>query len=106
MSVNPIKVMIAGHSFIANLKSYIRKNLCADINFSLGLDPREIMIQYSDRRGGSLETFRQYQLESVKDFEPEIVVLQLGSNDLCNPEQSVGNFTDTYHSVINDLITE
>ena len=39
-------------------------------------------------------------------FEPDIVVLQLGSNDLCSPEQSVGNFTDSYHSVINELITE
>ena len=63
------------------------------------------MIQYSDRRGGSLATFHQHQLESVQDFEPHIVVLQLGSNDLCNKQTSVEEFTKGYHLIIKDLTT-
>ena len=104
MSTEPTRILIGGHSFVANLKSYIRRNLSADVNYTLGLHPRDVMIQYSDRRGGSLDTFRRQQLESVKDFEPHIVVLQLGSNDLCNSQRSVSDFINEYHSIINDLI--
>ncbi|MES9971265.1 MAG: SGNH/GDSL hydrolase family protein [Candidatus Thiodiazotropha sp.] len=102
--MDPIRVLIVGHSFIANLKNYIRRNLSSEINYALGLHPKDVMIQYSDRRGGSLSTFRQHQLESVHDFEPHIVVLQLGSNDLCNRQTTVENFTNDYHSVIKDLL--
>ena len=63
-----------------------------------------MMIQYSDRRGGSLDTFRRHQLELVKDFEPHIVVLQLGSTDLCNSQKSASESINEYHSIINDLI--
>ena len=72
---------------IANLKSNIRRNLSAAINFSLGLHPKDMLIQYSDRRGGSLDILGRHQLETVNNFEPQIVVLQLGSNDLGNSER-------------------
>lgn len=94
-TTDPVKVLIVGHSFIANLKSYVRRNFSSKINFSLGLDPKEIMTQYSDRRSGSFD-----QIESVQDFDPHIVVLLLGSNDLCDSQTSVVNFTNEYHSII------
>ena len=103
MSTDPTRVLIVGHSFIANLKSYIRRHLSSEINYSLGLHPKDVMIQYSDRRGWSLKTYRRQQLEIVKDFEPHIVVFQLGSNDLCNADNTVLTFTNEYHSIITDL---
>lgn len=103
-TMSPVRVLIVGHSFISNLKNYIRRNLSSQINYSLGLHPKDVMIQYSDRRGGSLSTFQQHQIESVQDFEPHIVVLQLGSNDLCNGQTSVESFTNNYQSIIKDLL--
>ena len=79
---------------VANLKSYIRRNLSADVNLTLGLHPRGVMIQYSDHRGRSLDTYRRHQLELVKDFEPHVVVLQLGSNELFNSQRSGSDFTN------------
>ena len=74
MSTDPTRVLILGHSFISNLKSYIRLHLSSEMNYSLGLHPKNVMIQYFDRRGGSLKTYRRQQLEIVKDFEPHVVV--------------------------------
>ena len=62
------------------------------------------MIQYSDHRGRSLDTYPRHELELVKDFKPNFVVLQLGCNNLCNSQRSVSGFTNEYHSIINDLI--
>ena len=44
MSTEPTRILIRGHSFVANLKSYIRRNLSADVNYTLGLHPRDVMI--------------------------------------------------------------
>ena len=92
-----------GQSFIANLKAYMQENIDTHINFSLCLDPKDVLIQYFGRRGGTLATFRDHQLEVIQDFEPHIVVMQLGSNDLCNRKTTVEDFTREYKSDISDL---
>ena len=98
-----VRVLIVDHSFIANLKAYIQKNIDTHINFSLCLDPKDVLIQYAGRRSRTLLTSRQQQLEAIQNFKPRIVIMQLGSNDLCNRHMTVELFTSEYKSIIMEL---
>ena len=75
------KVQILGHSFVTRFKTFIKQNL-DQYSYILNLDPNDIMIQYTRTPGSYVHSLREKHLEDVKDFEPEIVILNIGSNDL------------------------
>lgn len=83
----PCRILVLGHSFIVRLKSFLKRNV-AEHNFTLNLDPAQFMIQYSGRSGANVEKLRS-DLEIVADFEPTVIVLQIGTNDLCNSFKSI-----------------
>ena len=76
-----VKILIQGHSFVARLKRFIR-NSGGRFTYSMNLPPREYMVQYSGIPGGKVSSL--WNDDQVQDFEPDIVILQCGSNDLCN----------------------
>ena len=78
-----VKILVMGDSFIANFKEFLKKNW-EEYSISLNLHLREVMIQYSSKRGGTVQKLQTHQLQDVTDFEPDIVFLQIGSNDLCD----------------------
>lgn len=78
----PTRVLVLGHSFIARFKSFLRDNV-SKFTFSLNLDPKQFMIQYFGRPGVTVSRIRR-NLEIVGDFEPSMVILEIGSNDLCH----------------------
>ena len=77
-----LKCLILGHSFVRNLKNFIGSNL-SSFNYTLKLDPKEVMIQFSGKSGANIESLKELQLGDVQDFEPELVILDIGTNDLC-----------------------
>lgn len=78
----PTRVLVLGHSFVARFKAFLRDNV-SKFTFSLNLDPKQFMIQYFGRPGATVSSIRR-NLEIVGDFEPSIVILEIGSNDLCD----------------------
>lgn len=56
--------------------------------FDLNLNSREFMIQFSGRRGAQVANIRS-KLEIISDFAPDIVILQIGSYDLCSAVKAV-----------------
>ena len=80
----PTKKQIFGHSHVSHLKSYIRDTPTRqfDLNFR---EPK--LVQYSGYSGATVPTLRQH-LDAITDFEPEIVVLLIGTNDLYYPDRS------------------
>ena len=78
-----LKVLIMGDSFIANFKTFLKDHQ-EEFSYSLNLPLSQVMVQYSSLRGGNVEKLQTYRLEDVEDFEPDIVLLQIGSNDLCD----------------------
>ena len=44
------------------------------------------MVQYSSLPGANVQSLRDSRLTDVKDFEPDIVILQIGTNDLADPK--------------------
>ena len=80
--VNVTKVLLLGHSFIAGFKRFLQDRDTAEHNVTLNLSHAEFLIQFSGRRGASIPRIRA-NLEIVEDFNPEICILQAGTNDIC-----------------------
>ena len=95
-----IKVLIQGHSFITRFKQFIRENN-EHYSFSLNLSPQEFMVQYSGRPGGKVHHL--WSDENITDFEPEIIILQCGSNDLCDHTVSPMDLRDKLIEYIHHL---
>ena len=76
-----------GDSFVEHFKNFLKDNL-DEYSFSLNLSLRDVMIQYSAKRGSTVDKLQRFQLQDVIDFEPEMVFLQIGSNDLRDPKES------------------
>ena len=70
-------VNVMGDSFIANFKDFFKRNFGR-------IHLREVMIQYSSKRGGTVEKLQIHQLQ-------EFVCLQIGTNDLCDGAKSPGS---------------
>lgn len=97
-----IKTLLLGHSFITHFKSFIRSRI-PELNFNLNLDPKEVMIQYSGRPGATIESLKECQLTDVEDFEPHLVILDIGTNDLAltsfNPEKTASAIVELVYTL-------
>ena len=77
----PVRVLILGHSFIHRLHTFLLRNFNAQIAKTLSL-PDDLLIRWHGIGGRTLLKTRNYDLHVVKEFAPNVVVLQLGTNDL------------------------
>lgn len=76
----PVKVLILGHSFVRRLHQYLH-----DINYySMGLNPSEFSLVW--RGVGGLTASRLHQFKDlIKDIQPTVLYIEIGTNDLCDP---------------------
>lgn len=74
------KAMILGHSFVKRLKMDLdrRFDKRAKINFDLN----DINIRLFGTGGRTTEKICQFDLNNVARFTPDIVILEVGTNDL------------------------
>ena len=94
-------MQLFGHSFITHFKRFIRTN-ASDFDYNLNLDKREVMIQFSGYPGALVEALIHWGLSNVYDFEPDLVVLEIGTNDLLSsPPETVAN---AIVSLVNSLL--
>lgn len=96
-----VKVQIFGHSFVSRFKTFIRKN-SSDFNFNLNLNKQEVMIQYSGYPGASVQSLASRGLGDIEDFEPELVILDIGTNDLAY--KSAEEVASSIKSLVDTLI--
>ena len=77
------RVLILGHSFIHRLYSFIVAHFGRDFveNFHLGDDH---IFKWHGIGGRTVAKTRQFDLGVVESFTPDIVILQLGTNDFRN----------------------
>ena len=95
------RVKVVGHSFVSRLQSYIRAT--PSTSFNLNLRPDQCSVLYSARPGGTVDTFRNEQFPEICRSSPEVVVMQIGSNDLCNLSLSTQQIIYSIQSLIADL---
>ena len=85
----PPRILILGHSFIRRLAEFLQKrgheHLMAKLS-SLG------SISFHGVGGSTIAKVRKFDLSIIRRLSPDIIVLELGSNDLTKlPAQTVGS---------------
>ena len=89
MSHNPAhRVLFLGHSFIWRLEDFIIKSNvpCVEKDFAL---PPSTSVQFRGVGGRTVDALRCRDLAVVASFKPNIIVLEIGSNNLCDSTMSV-----------------
>ncbi len=85
------KVGIAGDSFVSHLEAFIGVESQKDdsiIKENLGLDPDSVMITWHGVGGRTVRKFLEFDLPGIADLNVEAVVMQIGSNDLCDHDMT------------------
>ena len=77
----PTRVLILGHSFIHRLQSFIVSRYSLSFLSNLQLS-KNLHIRWQGIGGRTVSKVVMYDLGVVGSFPPEIVIVQLGSNDL------------------------
>lgn len=63
------------------------------------------MIQYSGKPGATVESLKECQLSVVEDFEPHLVILDIGTNDLALPSSSPEKLASAIAELVHTLLT-
>ena len=92
------RVLILGHSFIRRLREHITSSQDNGYTAKLGISTPEFFCKWHGVGGRTIAKVVKYDLGVVKDFGPDIIILQLGSNDL------VDSTALTVGSDIEDLV--
>ena len=80
------KIMIPGHSFVRRPSGDWAKS-----NFDL----EDVKVPLFGVGGKTVEKIKQFDLANVSRFAPDVVILEIGTNDLCNePPETVGSQID------------
>ena len=77
----PVRVLVLGHSFIHRLHTFLLSNFNAHIAANLSL-PGDLQIPWHGIGGRTVPKTIRFDLHVVEEFAPNIVILQLGTNDL------------------------
>lgn len=83
------KVLILGHSFISRFYDCLRFKVRADVNLNLNLNPHSEQVFLRGYPGAKKDYIKERCLHMVGSLEPTVVLLQVGSNDLCQLDKSV-----------------
>lgn len=91
MAVSPPTVLVLGHSFVRRLRDDLKSNFDprADGTFKLSNDTR---VHMHGVGGRTVRKLRQYDLGVVTSVAPDVVILDIGTNDLsANRPEVVGS---------------
>ena len=87
------KVMILGHSFVRRLSGDLEQHFDdrAKSNFHL----KDVKVHLFGVGGRTVNKITQFDVPNVSRFGPDVVILEIGTNDLCNePPETVGSQID------------
>ena len=84
----PPRIMILGHSFVWRIARFMAKIKLSRIsdNFFLTSTP---LIKCHGIGGRTALKLYQFDLSAVARFQSNVLILQIGSNDLCDPRTNV-----------------
>lgn len=82
------RILVLGHSFVWRLDHYIATTRlpCVRRNFSLPGDPPVV---FHGIGGRTMAQLRTHDLHVIATFKPTILILEIGTNDLTNPNTNV-----------------
>lgn len=80
MATSKLKVLLLGHSFVRRFMVFCSVENCPP-NFGLS----EIYLFFQGTGGRTVPTLLNYDTHAVAQVQPDILILEIGTNDLCNP---------------------
>ena len=94
------KALLLGHSFVCRLDDFI--HVSKDVRITKNFNLTELVTKFQGYRGATLTTVKSCGQAVVNQYKPDIVVLQLVSNDLCQRDATVDQiFANLVEFVIN-----
>ena len=101
MSNSTPQVLILGHSFIKRLKQFVQNNSNDfDLDFQISLP---VLIRWHGVGGRTVEKTLKFDTHVLHSFRPDVVILQLGSNDLVTLSPlHVGSAIDDFVHFLHD----
>lgn len=87
------KVMILGHSFVRRLQNDLSNNF--DIRAASDFNINSCSVRLFGNRGRTVQKIRQFDFQNVVRFGPDVIILEVGTNDLKNHRpETVGSDID------------
>ena len=87
------KAMILGHSFVRRLRGDLEQHF--DDRAKSTFDLKDVQVRLFGVGGRTVNKIKQFDLANVSRFAPDVVILEIGTNDLCNePPETVGSQID------------
>jgi len=98
------RVLILGHSFIRRLHAFITRSHDNEYTTKLGISTPDVICKWHGVWGRTVAKVLKYDLSVVKEFGPDIIILQLGTNDLVNSSPlTVGSSLEHLVTVLHDV---
>lgn len=94
------KIQLFGHSFICRLRDFISGSDQVRFDLSLSGPP---LIQYTGFPGASVQSLRD-NIEDVLDFQPDIVILCVGTNDIYDARVSPRSVAQAIMDLVDTLL--
>ena len=77
--------LILGHSFVRRMKDFLKSN-AGNSSFNEHFDlEHSCLVKLRGNGGRTVERLMRYDLRATRATKPDILVLEIGSNDLCDP---------------------
>lgn len=102
MSQNTNRVLFLGHSFTWRLERFIQNCTSLHIQKDFGL-PSSTPLKFHGNGGRTVDSLRRHDWPIVEEFQPTILILDIGSNDLPNPRIPVVLIANNILALIRDL---
>lgn len=100
----PVAVTVWGHSFVRRLRDHVAEHpRCPSYFYNLGITHYPCNVTFKGTGGLTLAKARK-QLRSVCASNPEIVIIDIGSNDLCDPFVTVPELVDGVMALAQHLL--
>ena len=99
----PVKILYFGHSFVQHMQDYMAALPYYMGNF--GLPFNEASVYFKSMSGAPVERLRKkHNLNLVNRMQPEIVMLEIGTNDLSEPEKSPRYVHDQVLELVREIL--
>ena len=96
----PVRVLILRHFFIRRLREFLAPHVSLNTNFLL---PEDCEIKWHGTGGRTVSKVRAFDQGIVEIIRPDIVLLQLGSNDLVRGDPlSIASATEDLVTLLHD----
>ena len=95
--------LILGHSFVRRMKDFLKSN-AGNSSFNEHFDlEHSCLVKLRGNGGRTVERLMRYDLRATRATKPDILVLEIGSNDLCDPSADPEILSETITALVDVL---